>query len=89
MMPIFNISRCNFATIESHSTNWKLQDFHRRCQLLLFRAGKANFALADGIQFPADRFERSQAVFKPIFVQIKATQIVGGPTHQEFTKNLS
>ena len=30
---IFNISRYNFATIESHSTNWKLQDIHQRCQL--------------------------------------------------------
>ena len=31
----FNISRCNFATIESHSTNWKLQDIHQKCQLQL------------------------------------------------------
>ena len=30
----FNISRSNFATIESHSTNWKLQDIQKTSSVL-------------------------------------------------------
>ena len=48
--PILNMSRSNFATIESHSTNWKLQYFHQKCQLLVF--WEVNFVVADGIPFP-------------------------------------
>ena len=43
----FNISRSNFATIESHSTNWKLQDIQKTSSVLRsqsqFRSRRWNF----------------------------------------------
>ena len=56
----FNISRSNFATIESHSTNWKLQDIHKK---------EVNFVLVDGIEFPPGVHGCHKLGFKLIYVQ--------------------
>ena len=76
--PILNMSRSNFATIESHSTNWKLQDFHQNASSSCFEKS----ILSSQMEFHS---LRHRSCFKPMFVQIKGSQIAG-PTHAKFMK---